>query len=355
MKSLVLSSLVSVALFSCGPAAAPPVCGADTYPDDGFVTNAAAEIDLQARFEAVDAKISEGKTGNPTAAQLEELFSAGAPSLRSVTTQSASDEISAVFVSVESAANAPWTPAEPPVGNGGVYFNHLYNARGIDLGELVEKLVFGGTHFSVAASLMTDKATVGDVDRMVALFGTTPDFPMAAPDMFAAKYAKKRTDLAATTPGPYVAIKAAFMNARAAVKGGSACAAQRTAAFAQIRDQWERTLLGQAINYLNSAATTLAKTTATQTERAGALHQAGEALGFLRGLQTLPAQHRLITDAQLAEVLTTLGGASLDGSEAYRYLTDTNGTIDRLGTAVTQLQAARQFTPEEIATFKASY
>ena len=54
-------------------------------------------------------------------------------------------------------------------------------------------------------------------------------------------------------------------------------------------------------------------------------------------------------------MLTTLAGSTLDGSEAFRYLTAPNSTIDRLTTAVTQIQAARQFTPEEIATFKASF
>lgn len=359
MKCLGPSSILCLALFSCGPAPSA-ICTAETYPDEGYATNAAVELDLRTRFEAVADKMGEAAIGKPTAAELETLFAAGTPSLRSVTTERARTAISEVFRHLELAAGNTWTPAEPPVGNGGVYGPHVFSERGVDLGETVEKLVFSGTHFAEAARLMTDTATVGDVDRMVALFGASPSFPMddkamTSPDVFAAKYAKKRTNPAAATPGPYLAIKAAFISARAAIKGGSACAPERTVAFAQIREQWERTLLGTAVNYLNSAANTLARATLTDTEKAGAIHQIGEGVGFLRGLQTLPAEHRIVSDAQLDQVLTTLGGSTLDGAETYRYLTAPNSTIDRLTTAVLQVQAARQFTPEEIATFKASF
>jgi hypothetical protein len=360
MKRILFSSVLALALVACGPAAGPTACTADAYPDDGYAVNAAAELDLRARFEALAAKMDEASTGKPTAAELEALFAAGTPSLRSITTEPARTAISALFLELELAGGNTWTPADPPVGSGGLYGAHVYDARGVDLGETVEKIVFSGSHFAEAARLMTDDAKVADVDRMVALFGASPAFPMddkalTNPDVFLAKYAKKRTNPAAATPGPYLAIKAAFINARASIKGGSACAPERKAAFAQIREQWERALLGTAVNYLNAAANTFAKATPTEAEKSGALHQVGESVGFLRGLQTLPAQHRAISDAQLEQVLTTLGGATLEGSEAYRYVTATSATIDRLGLAVSQIQAARQFTPEEIATFKASF
>ncbi len=357
MNRLVLV-LAPLFILACGPPVQPRVCTADSYPVDSYATNAAAELELRARFETLAGKMEDGATLN--AAELEALFSAGTPSVRSISTDAARLAVSEVFSLYSRAAGNAWVPVEPATGNGGLYFGHVYSARGVDLGETMEKLVFSGAHLNEAARLMTDTATVADVDRMVALFGASPGFPMdenaaVNPDVFAAKYAKKRTNPAAATPGPYLAIKAAFMNARASVTGGSACAAERTVAFTQIRDQWERALLGTAINYLNSASNTLARATPTEAEKAGALHQIGEAVGFLRGLQTLPSEHRIITSAQLDQALTTLGGMTLAGSEAYRYVTQTSSTIDRLGLAVSQIQAARQFTPEEIATFKASF
>lgn len=362
MKPSVLASLLTSSLLACGPAAAP-VCTAQSYPDDGFATNAAAELDLAARFEAVAGKMDEAAaavTNKPTAAELEALFSAGTPSLRSITLPSAQASITALFSKIELASGATWAPVEPPAGNGGIWTKYLFSERGVDLGETVEKHLFSGTHYAEATRLMTDTATPADVDRMLALFGASPAFPMddkamVSPDIFSAKYAKRRTNPAAATPGPYLAIKAAFINARAAVKGGSACAAERTQAFAQIRDQWERTLLGTAINYFNAAAAKLDNPAATEADKANALHAIGEAVGFLQGLRTLPAERRLITDAQLDQVVTTVGNSSLAGSESYRFVTDSASTLDRLSTAVSQIQAARQFTADEIATFKSNF
>ena len=359
MKSIV-SSLSLAVLFACGPVAQPVVCTADTYPDEGYATNAATELALRTKFEALIEKMETASTARPTAAEMEALFVEGTPSLSDLSTDAARTGIREAFAKTELAAATPWTPVDPPVGYGGLYGTHVYNERGVDLPETVEKLLFSGMQYTETARLMTASATVADVDRMVALFGASPSFPMddkaaVDPDVLVAKYAKKRTNPAAATPGPYLAIKQAFMNARASVKGGSACAQQRTDAFAQIREQWERVLLGTAVYYLNTAATTLAKATPTDAEKAGALHQLGEVMGFLRGLKTLGASHRIITDAQLDQVLTTLGGTSLTGAEAYKYITATNANLDKLGTAVTQIQAARQFTPEEFATFKASF
>lgn len=360
MKRLVLGSLSFVVFFACGPAAQPVVCTADTYPDEGYATNAAAELELRDRLEALIEKMEEASTARPTAAEMEALYIAGTPSLSDLSTDAARAGIREAFAKTELAGATPWTPADPPVGTGGLYGTHVYNERGVDLPETVEKLLFGGMQYAETGRLMKGTATVADVDRMVALFGASPAFPMddkaaVSPDVLVAKYAKKRTNPAAATPGPYLAIKQAFMNARASVKGGSACTAQRTEAFAQIREQWERVLLGTTVYYLNTATTTLSKATPTEAEKAGALHQVGEALGFLRGLKTLPAEHRIITDAQLDQVLTTLGGTSISSAEAYKFITATNANLDKLGQAVTQIQAARQFSPEEIATFKASF
>lgn len=360
MNRLVISSLSLAVLFACGPAAQPVVCTAEVYPDENYATNAAAELELRTRFETLIEKMETASTARPTAAEMEALFIAGTPSLSDLSTDAARVGIREAFAKTELAAATPWAPADPPVGYGGLYGTHVYNERGVDLPETVEKLLLGGMQYMETARLMKDTATVADIDRMVALFGASPSFPMddkaaVDPDVMVAKYAKKRTNPEAAIPGPYLAIKRAFMNARASVKGGSACAQQRTEAFAQIREQWERVLLGTTVYYLNTAGNTLARATPTTAEQAGALHQIGEALGFLRGLKALPAEHRIIADAQLDQVLTTLGGTALASAEAYKYITAPNATLDKLALAVTQIQAARQFTREEIATFKESY
>lgn len=362
MKKIVLGSLASLSLLACGPAAAPAQCAADTYPAESYATNAAAELGLRTRLETLIGKAEETGTAGArvTAAELEALYAAGTPSVRAISTEAARAGVSEAFVKLEQASGNTWTPADPPAGTGGLWGAYVYSERGVDLPETVEKLTLGGGHYAQAASLMTDQATAADVDRMLALFGASPSFPMndkaaVDPDQFAAAYAKRRTNPAAATPGPYLAIKAAFINARAAVTGGAACAAQRAEAFAAIRDQWERALLGTTIFYLNRAATTLDLAAPTETERAGALHQLGEAVGFLRGLRAVPASARQITDAQLDQALTTLGGMTLGGAASYTYVTDPAANVGKLAAVISQLQAARQFTSEEIALYKSAF
>ncbi len=360
MKSICIGFCICF-FFGCGSAVQPVVCSAQAYPDEGFATNAAAEIELQDRFEAIANKMDEATTAHPTANELEALFAEGTPSLKSITLPAAYSHLTDLFAGVELAASNVWQPVDPPSGHGGVYGRFLFSERGVDLGETVEKVIFSTSHYARAVSLMTDTAAVADVDRMLALFGTTPAFPMGdsgevvTKDKFAAKYAKRRTDPSATIPGPYLAIKSAFINARVAVAGGDACVTERAAAFSDIRAQWERTLLSTAINYLNAAALTLAKANLTETEKSSSLHMIGEGVGFLRGLRILPAQHRLITDAQLDQVLTTLGGSSLAGSEAFRFVTASETTVGRLTAAVEQIQTARKFSEDEVATFKSSF
>ncbi len=363
MKKLLAGPLASMLLLACGPATPAPECTADAYPAEGFATNAAAELELRARLKALNdaMKAAEASvTVKPTASELSALFGAGTPSLQSVTAEPYRATLADLFTRFEAAAGNAWTPADPPVGAGGAFGPYIFTERGIDLRQVMEKGLFGAAHYAQAARLMTASATAADVDRMLALFGANPSFPMddkapVDPDVHSAVYAKRRTNVAAATPGPYLAIKQAFIDARQSATVGEACAAKRDEAFTAIRAQWERALVGTVVFYLTSAANTLEKPTPTEAERAGALHGIGEGIGFLKGLRALPAAARTVTDAQLDQLLGTLEGADLGTSKAYEYLTNSTSSVDRLTTAIAQVQAAWQFSSAEINAFKANY
>jgi len=181
------------------------------------------------------------------------------------------------------------------------------------------------------------------------------DKAMANPDVNMAAYAKRRTNPTASVPGPYLAIKAAFMNARAAVSGGAACAAQRTESFAAIRDQWERAMLGTAVYYLMAAAATLEGSAPSVADQANALHRIGEGVGLLWALREIPSSQRQITDAQLEQILTTLEAKTLAGARLYRFVTDSVSSVAQLSLAVSQIQAARSFSADEINAFKTNF
>lgn len=363
MKRIVPSFVLSLVLLACGPAAQPAICSADSYPDEGFAANAADALALRTALKNLNdpMKSAEASTAvTVTAAQLEALWTAGTPSLQSISAPGHRAVVSEVFTKFALASGNAWTPVDPAAGPGGVYGSWIFTAGGVDLRQLMEKGLFGGGHYAEAARLMTPAATPADVDQMLALFGANPTFPMddkapTDPDVHTAVYAKRRTNPAAATPGPYLAIKAAFISARAATAGGAECAPQRDAAFVTIREQWERTLLGTVVYYMTSSAMTLEKPAPTAAEKASALHGIGESIGFLRGLRALPASQRVIGDAELDQVLTTLGALTLDGAQAHRFVTDSAMTVDKLTAAISQIQAARHFSAEEINAFKLNY
>lgn len=354
-----LTSLVVLLVAGCGGAAADPCAGGEAYPADDFTTNAAAERALAEQLETLMGPL-EDVNARPTQAQLQGLFEAGTPSLSSITTPAFAATLPAIFAAAEEAAGGTWTPADPPVDSGGWLGGTLFSNRGEDLQEAVEKGLLGAAHYNEAVRLMAGDVSPATVDRVLALYGTTPAFPMdhkaaVNPDTFSAAYAKKRTNPAASTPGIYLVIKRAFIDARAASAKGSACQAQRAAALATIRTEWERALVGTVVYYLNEAAEGLEAANATQAQRAAALHEYNEGVGLLKGLRTVAPASRKMTDAQLDELLTTLLAPMGAQPESHKLLLDSVTNVPRLTQAVGQLQAAWGFTADEVANFKVNY
>jgi hypothetical protein len=362
LKKTLAGTLLSTLMLGCG-AAPSAQCTAEAYPADDFATNASAELELRTRLAALNGpmKAAEADTmTRPTAADLTALYAAGMPSLEAITAPSYRPVVADVFARFEAAAGNRWTPAEPPTGKGGIYGAYIFTERGVDLRQVMEKGLFGAAHYAEAARLLTPSATVKEVDRALALFGANPAFPMddkamVNPDVHSAVYAKRRTNPAAATPGPYLVIKQAFLTARQSVAQGDACAQQRDEAFTTIRRQWERALVGTVVYYLTSAAATLEKASATDAEKAGALHGIGEAFSFLMGLRAVDASRRTVSDVELDQLLATLKVADFDTSLAYRYVTDPSSSVDALMAAIQQIQTAWSFSAEEINAFKTNY
>lgn len=357
---LLQGSLVALFVLGCGGGvSADPCAGGPAYPDEAFATNASAELAMADQLLAMNALVKD-VNARPTAAQLQSMYEAGTPSLSSIAAPAVTASLPALFASIESSAAGTWTPAEPPPATGGRLGGVLFSARGQDLQEALEKGLLAGAHYHEALRLLEGEVTPATVDRILALYGAWPSFPMDTkaavnPDRFSAGYAKRRTNPAAETPGLYLTIKQAFIDARAAAAGGATCAAKRDAALEVIRSGWERAMVGTTVYYLNSAAGKLEKSNPTDAERASGLHAYNEAVGFLKGLRALPASSRRGSDAQLDEVLATLLAPSGAEVESYKFLTDGVTNLPRLVQAGAQLQAAWAFTADEVANFKVNY
>jgi hypothetical protein len=335
----------------------------DTYPAEDFAANARVELELRSRLKALGDKMKSAEASTavrPTAAELEQLFSEGAPSLKSITENAFRDSLSSAFRTFATAAGNSWTPVDPPPTQGGVYGGFIFSAEGTDLRQVTEKGLFGAAHFREAARLMNSDASPAAVDRMLALFGAHPSFPMdpkaaTNPDVHSASYATRRTNKNAATPGLYLQMKTAFLEARTAAAAGEVCNDARVAALATIRSNWERALVGTTVFYLNDSLAKLRKPTPTEAERASALHGYGEAIGFLRGLRAVPSDARKLSTAKLDEILATLKAPVGGPAKSYLFLTNSALEVDHFSDAIDAIQAAFAFTPEEVANFKLNF
>jgi hypothetical protein len=339
-----------------------------TYESANFATNTAAEAEMRTRLGALNTAMRNAEadlTITPTAAELKALFDAGTPSLRTLTTPYYAEKVDGFLEAFEAAAGKEWTPVDPPAGDGGRYGSWIFTPTGIDLRQQVEKGLFAAMFYRHILTLLDGPITEVTIDRLVAAYGTTPAFPkndlgptadggVAAPDALTALYAKRREPRDATA-GLYTNIKRALITAKAAVARGAECNADRDAALATFKLEYERALAATCINYLQGAATKMGAASPTQADLASALHAHGEAVAFMHGFRTLPANGRKITDAQIDDYLSTLNAPANAPATAHRFVTDTGLELAKLTQAINKLAQIYGFSSQEVAGFRNTY
>jgi hypothetical protein len=361
------------------PDGTPSSCGLvipDAYDGTSFAVNAAEELDVRARFNALLAPMKSAESNlavRPTAEELEQLFDDGSPSLRSLTTPYYAGKIHGWLVAFAAAAGNEWTPSEPPSGPGGRYGGiptggttaayWIFSARGTDLRQAIEKGMFGAMQYARAHALMRQARTPADVDRVLALYGAHPDFPQSDkggdggvpnPDVWTAQYAKRRDDKSKPEPGLYRRIKEHFVRAQAAAKRGD-CQADLDDALSDLRKDWEKTIFATVVFYLHDAIKKASVSSPTAGDLAAALHSYGELVAFVHGWRTLPPDSRTITDAQIDGLLASLGAPESGDSLAYTLVTDTAAMLARLQAAIATVGQIEGFSAAELEAFKVSY
>jgi hypothetical protein len=336
----------------------------NTYPNENFDVTVAAELALRTRLAAVNGPMAAAEMDlmmKPTPDSLKMAFAAGMPSLRSVTTAYYAARIEALFDSFAASAGMMWMPASPPPATGGKFASWIFDKNGVDLRQSVEKGVFGAAFYNHALGLMKGPVTAETVDRLVAAFGAHASFPMSdnamTPnrDVQAAQYAKRRTNPMAGTPGMYPRIKSTLIAARVAAMGGAACKTELDRALKSFREQWEKVLFATVIYYANNARTSLAKDAATAMDIGSALHGLGEGMSFAHGFKGLPADGRIVTDAQIDELLALFNAPAQGEASVYKFATDTAAEVGKLGKIIDKVQMIYGFTAAEVEGFKSSY
>ncbi len=347
-----------------GPNSGSLSCGATiptTYESAAFAQNAAVEIALGQRFVELGDKMrsAEGPSGVAvTASELNAIYSAGAPSLRAVSTTGAQSAVDGYFAAFGTAMGEKWSPNDASQDGGaasGGRFDesvlYVFDRTGIDLRVAAENTLLGGALYNHVLGLVAAPITETTVDKLLAAFGATPALAnqtgpdaSADADKLLAAYASQRDDKSSETPGPYRKVKTALLRMKAAVKGGEACKTDLDEAVAAFLTEWERTTYATAIFHLAAAASSAVDPDAGPTT----LRAYGQALGLIQSFKGVGK--RKITDAQIDALLGKIGSA-----DAYKLVTSAGDRAVALNGAISDIALYEGFTLDEVDSFKKSF
>jgi hypothetical protein len=296
-------------------------------------------------------------------AQLNNLYSGvGSPSLAALTPAYFNSLIvDQLFPEIASSSGNLYDPADGATAlEGGVYGARLFNRRAKESLQEVEKGLFEAALYNHIATLSEGELTAATVDQMVAIYGAHPNFPntntaanTSTPDAFIALYAARRDKNDGT--GLYTRTRDQFIRLKAAIEAGSNFTAERDAALTELKHLIEKSVMATAIYYGHTATTKLTTSNPSATTLSGALHDLGEAVGFVHGWRAVPQEHRTITDAQIDEILALLLAPAGTEGTMYNFITDSFNTVPHLLAYQSILQDLYNFSDAEIEDFKQNW
>lgn len=356
-------------------------CGATipaAYTSAAYETNAAQELALRQAFATfvspmsrIEAGYADGGTpdGGVTVEQLAALFvaDAGGTSVRAASTvyyQGNVDALLADFVAAyNGGAPAQYTPAAQAPGarsNTAGTSVWMFNARGVDIRQKVEKGLYNAAFFNHAASLVAagKPITEATIDRLVAAFGAHPSFPnsQAAPqnrDINAAGYAARRDSNDPAKAGPYQRARDALIKAKASVAAGEKCNADRDAAIKAFFLEWEKSQYATVVYYLVDNQKKLA---ANPQDIGAILHAHGEVLGFISGFRTIDPSFRKITDAQIDALLQKAYAPEGAPAQVNRLITDNIAEVlPNIQGVIADVKSIYGFSDVEMKDFETNY
>jgi len=358
---LMLASLMMVACKKEEEEMPTPLEIPSSYDGSAFAANAATELTVTSQLSALTAAVKAGRDAANTvsASNLSSLYTAGSPSVSDISTSYYQSLVEGWFTEIEAASGNAYDVANAPSGDGGVLGGYLLEENGLELEQMVEKGLFGAALYNHAVTLMSGEITEATSDRLIATFGANPTFPNSNngekhdnPDAFMATYAARRDPNDGT--GYYTTMRDAFIKLQAATKAGDEYTTERDEALATIQDAWEKANAATVINYLYAAISKLNGNPDDETI-GSAMHSYSEGVGFLHGWKTIDQNYRIITDAQIDEVLTLMNAPAGEAPTSYLLFTDSFNQLPKLEQAIDQLQAIYGFTDAQLESFKFNY
>ena len=339
------------------------------YDGAGFNTNAATQLAVRQQLAAITDEAKKGRVNGVVIAKpvLDNLFTAGNPSLKSVNTAYYAGKLEGIggwLDKLAKASGSTYTPSATIAGSGGTFGtgsgSYLFDENGLEMEQVIEKGQFGSVLYKHATDLVSAPLTPATADQLVAIFGANPKFPSSSdavkhpdPDRQMAVYAARRDKNDGT--GYYTQLKNNFIKLQAALKAGNDYQAEQQEAVDAIKLTWEKVNAATIINYCHTVIATMSKTAPTDNEKASALHAYGECVGFAHGWRTIAQAHKKITDAQIDETSVLLNAPANGTPTSYKFITDPATELPKLQQVIAKLKAIYGFTDQEITDFKTNW
>ncbi|WP_027001587.1 hypothetical protein [Hugenholtzia roseola] len=366
-QNLLLLAVLSLVFTSCKddkedekPALQIP----NSYDGAAFAANTAAEQALKGNLTKLTDEMKKGRTNGTSVdvSALNTLFTTGSPALNTSSTSYYAALISGsngYLAELAKASGGTYTLGAP-MGEGGTMGGYLFDENGIEMEQLVEKGLFGAAlYFQATKTFEAATLTPADIDKIVALFGANPTFPnsnssnVEQPDGVMAGYAARRDKNDGN--GLYSQFKNNAIKLQAAVKAGNDYKTEQTEALNALKTTWEKANAATIINYCHATLSRLSATNPSENDIAAALHAYSEGVGFLHGWKTIPQAHRIITDAQIDEILALFNAPSGQVPTSYKFATDPVNELPKIQQAIDRLKAIYAFSNQDIEDFKKNW
>ncbi len=346
---------------SCGKSRGPLVVP-DAYDGKSFAANTPPQQSLRLQHDALLAEAQKGRILGQKVllADLSRLYNVGNPSLKSASTSYFATKLDTTNGWMADLAQSSGNTYIPGLSStkGGVYHGYLFNEKGLEMEQFIEKGLLTAVFYHQAALLLQDGATLEEVDQVLALFGSSPAFPNTpnsansdTPDRLMARYATHRDQN--DGQGLYAQIKNAFIRLQAAVKAGDDYEADQQLAIKDITTLWEKISFATVIHHCHRFTAIMSQSGGvTETERAEALHNYGEAVGFIYGWRTIPKPLRIVSDSEVDVFLSRLRVAPGALVQSYLFIIDPYNAFPNIYQLEQGIQLRYQFTTVDMENFK---
>lgn len=366
-KILFSLALISLTLTSCDKEdnqTKSTVTLPSTYTSYNYEVNAQTQIDLRSRMIAIGTKAKTVRTAgvSVTRQELLDLFQVGNPSAQSAITdyfETALIGANGYFQILEDASAGGTYVLGTPQGQGGYFEGRVFDENGIEPDEVLDKGMYASVLYNYATTFMGPNMDYADVDRIIALFGANPSFPnsgsanVTQPDILMANYAARRDKNDGN--GIYSDFKNAAIALRSYIIVGSEFSKERDQSLTKLKNAWEKACAATVINYCHAAIAKFTITNPTNADIAAGLHAYSENVGFIWGWKTIPQQNKIITDAQIDDLLVLLNAPANEIPTSYTFVTDAVNQVPKLQTVILRLQNIYGFSNQDIEDFKRNW